>query len=225
MFSLLVFDKIWRNTIQRQFSDKKHNMKQLSLICLSFHQVLQLNIRDKMNLCISVLEIENKLRQDCLVCGGRASGCQYGVPACEGCRGFFRRSVRKNVNYKCQYNLRCIVDAERRKQCSVLSIPEMSHSWDEQAWWVMTLVLEACLDRNSNFWFHLNQKVKLFSSHLSSFLLFFCKLSFLTQWRNRPKTWAGAFLRSLGTLIQYNYDNDFNKKAYKSLEKITIFFK
>ena len=70
-----------------------------------------------MYLCIPVLEIENKLCQDCRVCGDRASGRHYGVPSCDGCRGFFKRSVRRNVEYSCKYNLRCIVDAKRRNQC------------------------------------------------------------------------------------------------------------
>jgi len=53
----------------------------------------------------------------CLVCGDRASGKHYGVPSCDGCRGFFKRSVRRNMHYVCKAEGRCVVDAARRNQC------------------------------------------------------------------------------------------------------------
>ncbi|KAF5297718.1 hypothetical protein FQA39_LY12049 [Lamprigera yunnana] len=53
----------------------------------------------------------------CKVCGDKASGKHYGVSSCDGCRGFFKRSIRRNLEYVCKENGRCIVDVTRRNQC------------------------------------------------------------------------------------------------------------
>ncbi|KAG7265073.1 hypothetical protein CRUP_024105 [Coryphaenoides rupestris] len=43
------------------------------------------------------------LNLECRVCGDRASGYHYGVHACEGCKGFFRRTIRLKLEYdKCE---------------------------------------------------------------------------------------------------------------------------
>lgn len=53
----------------------------------------------------------------CVVCGDKASGRHYGVISCEGCKGFFKRSVRKNVKYTCLGSNRCIVNKTMRNRC------------------------------------------------------------------------------------------------------------
>ncbi|KAB0798531.1 hypothetical protein PPYR_09524 [Photinus pyralis] len=53
----------------------------------------------------------------CKVCGDKASGKHYGVASCDGCRGFFKRSIRRNLEYVCKENGHCIVDVTRRNQC------------------------------------------------------------------------------------------------------------
>jgi len=54
----------------------------------------------------------------CLVCGDRASGYHYNALACEGCKGFFRRSITKNQSYVCKYSGdSCEIDMYMRRKC------------------------------------------------------------------------------------------------------------
>ena len=53
----------------------------------------------------------------CAVCGDRATGKHYGANSCDGCKGFFRRSVRKNHMYSCRFKKNCLIDKDKRNQC------------------------------------------------------------------------------------------------------------
>ncbi|XP_063838881.1 protein ultraspiracle homolog isoform X1 [Ostrinia nubilalis] len=53
----------------------------------------------------------------CSICGDRASGKHYGVYSCEGCKGFFKRTVRKDLTYACREERNCIIDKRQRNRC------------------------------------------------------------------------------------------------------------
>ncbi|KAK3082888.1 hypothetical protein FSP39_008096 [Pinctada imbricata] len=54
----------------------------------------------------------------CRVCGDKASGFHYGVHACEGCKGFFRRSIQQKIQYRpCLKNQQCNIMRVNRNRC------------------------------------------------------------------------------------------------------------
>lgn len=53
----------------------------------------------------------------CSICGDRASGKHYGVYSCEGCKGFFKRTVRKDLSYACREDKNCTIDKRHRNRC------------------------------------------------------------------------------------------------------------
>lgn len=67
------------------------------------------------------MDMNKQLMQDrfepCVVCGDRASGRHYGVISCEGCKGFFKRSIRKQLGYACRGNKDCPITKHYRNRC------------------------------------------------------------------------------------------------------------
>uniref|UniRef100_A0A8C2U4R8 Uncharacterized protein n=1 Tax=Coturnix japonica TaxID=93934 RepID=A0A8C2U4R8_COTJA len=53
----------------------------------------------------------------CVVCGDKASGYHYNALTCEGCKGFFRRSITKNAVYRCKNGGNCEMDMYMRRKC------------------------------------------------------------------------------------------------------------
>ncbi|RUS87837.1 hypothetical protein EGW08_004370 [Elysia chlorotica] len=54
----------------------------------------------------------------CKICGDKASGFHYGVFSCEGCKGFFRRTIRHQLTYKpCDTPGQCLIMRISRTRC------------------------------------------------------------------------------------------------------------
>ncbi|XP_059574482.1 steroid hormone receptor ERR1 isoform X2 [Alligator mississippiensis] len=53
----------------------------------------------------------------CLVCGDIASGLHYGVPSCEACKAFFKRTIQGSIEYSCPASSACEITKRRRKAC------------------------------------------------------------------------------------------------------------
>ncbi|XP_046407020.1 nuclear receptor subfamily 2 group C member 2-like isoform X2 [Ischnura elegans] len=69
-----------------------------------------INVPDKVRSICMAVEL-------CVVCGDRASGRHYGAVSCEGCKGFFKRSIRKKLGYQCRGSKNCEVTKHHRNRC------------------------------------------------------------------------------------------------------------
>lgn len=76
---------------------------------ITFQVKLARDVRGSLGLGLS-LEL-------CVVCGDRASGRHYGAISCEGCKGFFKRSIRKQLGYQCRGSKSCEVTKHHRNRC------------------------------------------------------------------------------------------------------------
>uniref|UniRef100_A0ABI7XWW1 Nuclear receptor subfamily 1 group I member 3 n=1 Tax=Felis catus TaxID=9685 RepID=A0ABI7XWW1_FELCA len=55
--------------------------------------------------------------RNCAVCGDRATGYHFHALTCEGCKGFFRRTVTRSTGLTCPFAGRCEVNKTQRRHC------------------------------------------------------------------------------------------------------------
>uniref|UniRef100_A0A8C5N1R4 Nuclear receptor subfamily 1 group I member 3 n=2 Tax=Leptobrachium leishanense TaxID=445787 RepID=A0A8C5N1R4_9ANUR len=55
--------------------------------------------------------------KQCTVCGDRANGYHFHVLTCEGCKGFFRRSISKGLQFTCPFTRTCPITKSKRRRC------------------------------------------------------------------------------------------------------------
>ncbi|XP_057584722.1 nuclear receptor subfamily 1 group I member 3 isoform X2 [Hippopotamus amphibius kiboko] len=55
--------------------------------------------------------------RNCVVCGDRATGYHFHALTCEGCKGFFRRTVSKSTGLTCPFAGSCKVNKTQRRHC------------------------------------------------------------------------------------------------------------
>ncbi|KAG8225434.1 hypothetical protein J437_LFUL004434 [Ladona fulva] len=86
-----------------------------------FHFIIISNTIAVSVLFLGLAEGDRLLDIPCKVCGDRSSGKHYGIYSCDGCSGFFKRSIHRSRVYTCKaagdLKGRCPIDKTHRNQC------------------------------------------------------------------------------------------------------------
>lgn len=88
-------------------------------------------------------------QRTCLICGDRATGLHYGIISCEGCKGFFKRSICNKRVYRCSRDKNCEMSRKQRNRCQycrLLKCLQMGMNRKGKVW-------------SHHFSFHLNSSV------------------------------------------------------------------
>ncbi|CAI2347057.1 unnamed protein product [Caenorhabditis sp. 36 PRJEB53466] len=66
---------------------------------------------------LSQIATHSNASDTCRVCGDGNAKTHYGVVTCFGCKGFFRRTLKRPSEYSCRHNGNCVVDRHERNSC------------------------------------------------------------------------------------------------------------
>uniref|UniRef100_A0A8C8S8Z5 Vitamin D receptor n=1 Tax=Pelusios castaneus TaxID=367368 RepID=A0A8C8S8Z5_9SAUR len=62
-------------------------------------------------------EFDKNVPRICGVCGDKATGFHFNAMTCEGCKGFFRRSMKRKAMFTCPFNSDCKITKDNRRHC------------------------------------------------------------------------------------------------------------
>ena len=82
----------------------------------SYLSAYQQQIRDQQSTQHSVANQDNQ-QMICMICEDRATGLHYGIITCEGCKGFFKRTVQNKRVYTCVADGQCLITKQQRNRC------------------------------------------------------------------------------------------------------------
>ncbi|KFP51656.1 Vitamin D3 receptor [Cathartes aura] len=80
-------------------------------------------------------EFDRNVPRICGVCGDRATGFHFNAMTCEGCKGFFRRSMKRKAMFTCPFNGDCKITKDNRRHCQACRLKRcvdiVVGLWDE----------------------------------------------------------------------------------------------
>ncbi|KAM4795577.1 nuclear receptor subfamily 1 group I member 2 [Rhinophrynus dorsalis] len=67
--------------------------------------------------CETVEDDDDGEPKICRACGDRATGYHFNAMTCEGCKGFFRRAMKRNMRLSCPFQNMCVINKNNRRHC------------------------------------------------------------------------------------------------------------
>ena len=140
--------------------------------------------------------------EHCIVCGEKASGKHFGAIACEACKSFFRRSIRRNRKYSCRGTRDCAINLSTRNQCQFCRLQkcfrvgmrkECKSAFQNQLCFLglLTQGYRACLfSKDLDFFFTVLVVFAVGSSLSSDLLIGSTKKTALSRYYYDPHPWA-----------------------------------
>jgi hypothetical protein len=101
---------------EEHYAQKRKPRRVRSLVKSSVEKILETK-PTRRNSTASIADKRPFPFGQCRVCMDKATGAHYGVPTCEGCKGFFKRSILRKEKYRCYFGDRCIVTTDNRNRC------------------------------------------------------------------------------------------------------------
>ena len=150
-------DLIWPHICWKEFKfcfitmncwggDWKNRYKNFLVCIFVFLRLIQ---------AVETLDGETEMTSEasiCLVCGDKGSGFHYSAYSCEGCKGFFKRTVQKNMIYSCKDTGMCNVNKFTRNNCQYCRFQKWSGCRHEKRRWLFVFdTLKAGVELHSTF--------------------------------------------------------------------------
>uniref|UniRef100_A0AAR2L4R8 Vitamin D receptor b n=1 Tax=Pygocentrus nattereri TaxID=42514 RepID=A0AAR2L4R8_PYGNA len=70
-------------------------------------------------------EFDRNVPRICGVCGDKATGFHFNAMTCEGCKGFFRRSMKRKATFTCPFNGNCTITKDNRRHCQISVLKDL----------------------------------------------------------------------------------------------------
>ncbi|MGH0181785.1 UNVERIFIED_CONTAM: hypothetical protein FKN15_007884 [Acipenser sinensis] len=78
---------------------------------------VEIGMMKEYGICSPVDEFDRNVPRICGVCGDKATGFHFNAMTCEGCKGFFRRSMKRKAMFTCPFTGSCTITKDNRRHC------------------------------------------------------------------------------------------------------------